>query len=66
MLRAAVQKAVFDKLGSLGHEIGEFTKGMTPEDKKSAKLMILDMERTACVAFYVKTKARLERQDDSE
>jgi hypothetical protein len=68
LLSAAIHKQVSEKLGSLGREIGEFTKGMTPEDAKSAKLMILEMVRTACGEFYTKMKARIEsgKKTDSE
>ena len=60
VLQAGLQKAVSEKLGSLGHELGEFTKGMTEEDAKSAKLMILEMVRNACGDFYTKMKTRIE------
>jgi hypothetical protein len=65
LLGAAIQKSVSEKLGSLGHDISELTKGMTPADAKAAKLMILEMVRTACGDFYLKMKARIEK-DKSE
>jgi hypothetical protein len=68
MLSAAIQKQVSEKLGSLCRETGEFTKGMTEEDAKSAKLMILEMVRNSCGEFYTKMKARVEsgKKTDSE
>jgi len=68
LLQAAIKKQVSEKLGSIGREIGDFTKDMTPADAKAAKLMILEMVNTACGEFYTKMKARVEsdKKDDSK
>jgi len=60
LLQAAINKQVSEKLGSLGSEIGEFTKGMTEADAMEAKLMVLEMVRNAFGEFYTKMKARIE------
>jgi hypothetical protein len=60
LLQAAVSKQVSERLGSIGNEIGDFTKGMTEADAKEAKLMILEMVRAACGEFYTKMKTRIE------
>lgn len=64
LLRAAVEKSVSEKLGSVGRELGELTKGMTEADAKEAKLMVLEMVRSACGVFYAKMKARIESKED--
>ena len=40
------------------------TKDMTEEDAQAAKLMILEMVRTACGEFYEKMKNRIETKRD--
>lgn len=60
LLQAVVSKQVSEKLGSIGNELGEFTKGMTEADTKEARLMVLEMVRNACSDFYTKMKTRIE------
>lgn len=60
LLYAAISKQVSERLGTIGNEIGEFTKGMSEADAKEAKLMVLEMVRTACGEFYTKMKSRIE------
>jgi hypothetical protein len=59
LLRQAIRKNVSEKLGSFGREIGEFTDGMSDQDKKAAKLMILEMTREACKDFCDKMEQRI-------
>jgi len=68
LLQAAISKGVSEKLGTFGRDLGEFTKGMTPEDAKNAKLMLLEMMRNAFGEFYSKMKARIEsgKKDEAE
>lgn len=65
VLQAAVSRGVSEKLGGLAQELGEFTKGMTFEDAKTSKLMLLEMVRNACGEFYTKMKTRIESKKDS-
>ncbi len=60
LLQAAIIKSVSEKLGILAAEYNEFTKNMTEEDAKEARLMILEMMRNAFGEFYAKMKARIE------
>jgi len=60
LLQAAVERSLSEKLGGLFRELGDFTKGMTEADAQEAKLMILEMVRTASGEFYTKMKARIE------
>lgn len=60
LLCQAVRKNVSEKLGSFAREIGEFTDGMSDQDKKAAKLMILTMTRDACKDFCDKMQHRIE------
>ena len=63
LLQAAIDKAVSKELGTLAHETNAFTKNMTDADAKEARLMILEMMRSAFGDFYQKMKARIERQE---
>jgi len=59
LLRQAIRKNVSEKLGSFSREIGEFTDGMSDEEKKTAKLMILRMTAEACADFCAKMEQRI-------
>lgn len=63
ILRAGVEKAVSEKLGTLIREFGVYTKGMTTADENAAKLMILDMMNAAAGAFITKMRVRFEKQE---
>lgn len=68
LLQRAVNKMVSERLGTIGRDLGELTKGMTDTDAKEAKLMVLEMVRAACGDFYTKMKTRIEsnKKDQSE
>jgi hypothetical protein len=66
LLQAAVTKGVSEKLGTLGREIGDFMKGMSEEDAKAAKLLILEMMRNAFGEFYAKMQKRIENNTKSD
>ena len=66
LLQAAISKQVSERLGTIGNEIGEMTKGMNEADAKEAKLMVLEMVRTACGEFYEKMKVRIENSNRSK
>jgi hypothetical protein len=66
LLQAAVSKGVSEKLGSFSRELAEFTKDMSAEDAKNAKLMLLEMMRNAFGGFYAKMQKRIETNAKSE
>ena len=68
LLQSLINRQVSERLGSIGREIGDFTKGMSEQDAKSTKLMILELVKTACDEFYTKMKSRVEsgKKDSSE
>ena len=59
LIRAAVTEEVAAALGNLSRKLGDLTKGMTEADEKEAKIMTLEMMRTACGEFYTKMRARI-------
>jgi hypothetical protein len=60
LLNRVVRKSVSEKLGALGREVGEFLDGLSDEDKRAAKLMVLMMTRGACKDFCDKMGQRIE------
>jgi hypothetical protein len=66
LLQAVISKGVSEKLGTYARELGEFTKDMSDEDTKSARLMVFEMMRDAFGEFYAKMKQRIETSKKSE
>ena len=68
LLQAAITSSVSQELGVILRKLGDFTKTMTEADAKEAKLMVLEMVRTASGEFYTKMKSRIEadKKDQSE
>lgn len=60
LFQAAVSKSVSEKMGSLVRDFASITKGMTPEDAKASKLMLLEMMRNAFGEFYAKMQKCIE------
>jgi len=60
LLQGAIDRQVQEKLGSAFRDLGELTKDMAEADAQNAKLMVLEMVRTAAGEFYTKMKARIE------
>jgi hypothetical protein len=66
LLRAEIEKRVHENLGSLGRELGEFTKGMSEADAKAAKIMLLTMVQGAAETFCNKMRARIDKNFAAE
>ena len=66
LLQAGIEKRVHENLGSLGRELGEFTKGMNEADAKAAKIMLLTMVQGACETFCNKMRVRIDKNFAAE
>jgi hypothetical protein len=60
VLKAAIKRSVVLRLGGLTREFSEVVVGMSPEDKKTAGLLILDMVGEATNEFIATMKTRIE------
>lgn len=61
LLRAAVGKAVSEKLGTLAHEMSVFTNGWSELGVMAARLMVLKMIKEAANDFCDKMETRIKR-----
>lgn len=69
LLLEMIKDQVSEKLGDILRQVGDKLKksgAWSEEDKKSAKLAILEMIRNSSGDFYQKMKERLEKGENKE